>query len=886
MICKSCNIDRAETLFGSEEDPCAYCMQALSVEEMEPVQDVSEPAQHSPQPTKERTAAPPSGAAIAAKELIQRALARKHLLPFVERFNPKYSAGWVHKDIARRLEKFSADVAAKKSPRLMLFMPPRHGKSLLASICFPAWHLGNNPDHEIIACSYSASLAMGFSRKVRNLLREDGYGTVFPDTDLDPDSQSAEAWLTTKAGGYVAAGVSGPITGKGAHCACAGTMVMTESGEIDIKDLSEDPRPVRVLSYNKEGNYLEYRRIEAVSVRKGHGIYRLTTTRGRVVEVTGEHPFWTSEGFKRTDSLSPGDRLMSLVQKRGSAPGVRVPEERAEGAPRPLLLPDMFKSAPRDQEQWTLPYMQLSGVKGEEVLRRLQRERPEEIARVESTVSAEADQVPYVQYRVYGAASRARKVRRDVRENMREADAFATYDGQRQSQVPAREHATARAIAFGKSLPHNATNNSGAGQVRVCGVSLDQGAACTPYRLLADEQRRLEPSDTMLAVSQTITLGLGLEAAEDTVAMVERVREFDTVYDLQIEENHNFFANGTLSSNCLIIDDPVKNSDDAKSDVVKESQREWYASTAYTRLAPGGGILLIMTRWVDDDLGGWLLNEMKDGGEEWEVIKYPAIAEEDELYRDKGEALHPARYDLPALERYRRAVGPRVWSALYQQNPTPDTGDYFTQGMFQFYNPTAIDRSALKYYQAWDLAIGQNDRNDFTVGVTVGIDRLDNMYIVGVERGKWTGMQIVEKILDSYELWKPSVVGIERGHIELAIGPFLEKRQKERKLYEMFVQDLKTGRRDKEARARAIQGRMQQGKVFLPKDSEFGNTLMTELLKFPNGEHDDQVDALAWVGLMMGDFTTPQGGAKAKKSWKDQLDGLGAKKFTRSAMGA
>ena len=153
----------------------------------------------------------------AKSELALRFLTRKRLLPFVERFNPDYSAGWVHKDICRRLEQFSQDVVDKKSPRLMLFMPPRHGKSTLASVAFPAWHLGRNPNHEFISCSYSGSLAMGFSRKVRQLLREPTYKTAFQ-TRLDPDSQSAEAWLTSSdGGGYVAAGVGGGITGKGAH---------------------------------------------------------------------------------------------------------------------------------------------------------------------------------------------------------------------------------------------------------------------------------------------------------------------------------------------------------------------------------------------------------------------------------------------------------------------------------------------------------------------------------------------------------------------------------------------------------------------------------------------------------------------------------------------
>lgn len=551
-VCPGCNESRPITLFGHDDDPCAYCM-ANHVEE-DAIRDDGAP---DPSPVS-KTKTPPAASkntSTAVKELANRALARKHLLPFVERFNPKYMAGWVHKDICQRLEKFSRDVAARKSPRLMLFMPPRHGKSTLSSISFPAWHLGNYPDHEVISCSYSGSLAMKFSRKVRNMLRDPAYEVIFPQCELDPDSQSAEEWLTTAGGGFVAAGVGGGITGKGAHV--------------------------------------------------------------------------------------------------------------------------------------------------------------------------------------------------------------------------------------------------------------------------------------------------------------------------------------------LVIDDPVKNREEAESAIVKEQTQDWYTSTAYTRLAPGGGVLIILTRWADDDLAGWLLSEAENGGEKWEVVKYPAIAEVDEPYRDKGEPLHEARYDLAALKRIERAVGPRDWSSLYQQNPVPDTGAYFTTSMISYYERQQLDHKSLKFYQAWDLAIGQKDRNDFTVGMTVGVDRMDNIYLVDVARGKWDGGQIVEKILDSYQLWRPAMVGIEKGHIEMSIGPFLRKRVQERKLFEAYFHDLRTGRRDKEARSRAIQGRMQQGKVFFPKGAPFTPTLVNELLRFPAGEHDDQVDALAWIGLMMAEFSTVKLPTDPKKiGWRERLDSMNSVRRSRSAMGA
>jgi predicted phage terminase large subunit-like protein len=121
----------------------------------------------------------------------------------------------------------------------------------------------------------------------------------------------------------------------------------------------------------------------------------------------------------------------------------------------------------------------------------------------------------------------------------------------------------------------------------------------------------------------------------------------------------------------------------------------------------------------------------------------------------------------------------------------------------------------------------------------------------------------------------------------MALGPFLEKRVRERGLYEAYFKDLKTGRRDKEARARAIQGRMQQGMVFLPKNELFTGPLVAELLRFPNGVHDDQVDALAWIGLMMTEFAafqpTP---ATRESSWRDRLDGLIKEPRVKSSMSA
>ncbi|NJO08145.1 MAG: hypothetical protein HC876_23030, partial [Chloroflexaceae bacterium] len=151
------------------------------------------------------------------RELASRVLCRRKLLPFIQRFRPKYKAGWVHEDICRRLEKFVKDVEDGKEPRLLLMMPPRSGKSEIGSRHLPPWVLGKHPDWEIIAGSHTSSLTMSFSRYVRDLIRDPAYLAVFPEGVLDPSSQSVENWNTTSGGGYLAAGVGTGITGRGAH---------------------------------------------------------------------------------------------------------------------------------------------------------------------------------------------------------------------------------------------------------------------------------------------------------------------------------------------------------------------------------------------------------------------------------------------------------------------------------------------------------------------------------------------------------------------------------------------------------------------------------------------------------------------------------------------
>lgn len=477
----------------------------------------------------------------ATKELASRMLARRRLIEFVKRFHPRYKAGWVHHDICRRLERFSEAVARGESPRLMILMPPRHGKSQLASKLYPAWHLGHHPHHEFISCSYNISLAIDFSREVRDVIDTDDYKMLFTKTKLDPDRRGAESWKLLSptgvgAGGYNAAGVEGGITGKGAHI--------------------------------------------------------------------------------------------------------------------------------------------------------------------------------------------------------------------------------------------------------------------------------------------------------------------------------------------LVIDDPFKNTEEADSPEHREKVWNWYLSSAYNRLAPGGGVLVIQTWWHDDDLAGRLQTMMKENPDDpyvdkWDVVKYPAIAEEDEEFRGKGEALHPERYDLQQLLRIQRQYGgpsSRYWSALYQQNPIPNEGAFFTREMFRYFGDS-IDTHGMNIIQTWDLAITEKRINDWTVGTTLAQDHNDNLYVLEQVRFRTNDAgKIVDEMIDMYTRYKGvSAFGVEDGQIWKTLKPLLARRMQERRVYIPIEDDncKLTPVTDKLVRARPLQGRMQMKKVAFPRGATWVDDLMKEALRFPGGVHDDMVDSLSWAVILATRISPP-----------------------------
>lgn len=335
-----------------------------------------------------------------------------------------------------------------------------------------------------------------------------------------------------------------------------------------------------------------------------------------------------------------------------------------------------------------------------------------------------------------------------------------------------------------------------------------------------------------------------------------------------------YMAGGILSgitgnrANLVIIDDPVKGRQEADSETTRKRTIEAYQDDLMTRLIPGGSVVLIQTRWNEGDLAGSILPEGYDGasgpilcrdGQVWEVICLQARAERDDdpLGRQVGEFLWPEWFDRDHWRQFERV--PRTWASLFQQRPAPDDGDIFKREWVQTYETLP---GGCRMYGGSDYAV--SDDGDWTVHVVGATDRDGNLYIHDLWRGRGEPDKWVEPLLDLVEAHGPVGWAEEAGQINKSVGPFLRRRMQERRVFFNRVQEASTV--DKVARARSFQGQMASGKVFFRAGTEWLADLMSELMVFPNGRYDDQVDAITKMTQMLDRMR----GAMPKKPAEDK----------------
>lgn len=341
----------------------------------------------------------------------------------------------------------------------------------------------------------------------------------------------------------------------------------------------------------------------------------------------------------------------------------------------------------------------------------------------------------------------------------------------------------------------------------------------------------------------------------------------------------------------IVIDDPVKNRAHAESIAFRESVFDWFNDDIYTRLEPGAAIVLIQTRWHEDDLAGRLLKEMANGGERWDVLSLPALAESfstaetqsrresheiydtttgtensipsveektlrlsvsavnnssDPLGRADGEALCPERYDRDALLRIKKKIGSYAFAALYQQSPTPRDGGLFKRKWFR----QIVDHApeGLRWFRGYDLAVSTKTSADYTASFRCAKDAEGNLYIADGYRDRVEFPEQRRYVVERMTQEKNTAHGIEEA---LHGRAFVQELRREIRLSGVPMRSVRVDN-DKFTRALAWAPLAEAGKVILVR-GPWIDDFLDEVCRFPDATHDDQVDAVSLAVKMIGE---------------------------------
>lgn len=365
------------------------------------------------------------------------------------------------------------------------------------------------------------------------------------------------------------------------------------------------------------------------------------------------------------------------------------------------------------------------------------------------------------------------------------------------------------------------------------------------------------PNDEIILASYSLDLSRGFSRmARDTLAQNESI--FGVKIDPQNQSAeswgvlghrgglHAAGVGGPITgrgARIAIIDDPVKNAEEADSETMREKIWEWYTSTLYTRLTPDGRIIVVMTRWHEDDLVGRLLqkekDEFKEGshkGEKWTVINFPALAEEgDYLGREIGEPLWPEQgFDRARIEQIKIDVGSRVFTALYQQRPSAAEGNLLKREWWRYYDYLPEINTMLI---SVDAAFKDDNDSDYVVCQVWG-RRGHSVYLIDQVRARMNFLATIQTIRNLAKKYPQAGLKlIEDKANGSAIIQTLEM-----EMPGIIPVKPEGG---KVARVNAVSAFIESGNVYLPRTAEWVGDFVEEAANFPNGKNDDQVDAMS-----------------------------------------
>jgi predicted phage terminase large subunit-like protein len=730
---------------------------------------------------------------------IKRETAQRDFMAYVHEMWPGFVSGRHHKVMAKKFE----EIVEGKLKRLIICMGPRHTKSEFASYLLPSWFLGRYPNKKIIQSSNTAELAVGFGRKVRNLVGSEQYSRVFPNINLRSDSKAAGRWSTNHNGEYFAIGVGGTVTGKGAdlliiddpHSEQEAKLAASNpeifdtvyewytsgprqrlqpGGAIVIVQCMVGDTPVLMADGNEkllrniqpgdmvatfDNGKLSYSKINNWQSNGVDSIYTIQTQSGKILQANKRHPFLVmNEGvleWTRLRHLRAGDLLVSL-KVAADYPDQQQSPENVGLAEQKTVTTGKTQTLQSDQ----------SGIteNGRVNNAGVENQFHQKDCVNHATKNNTRQPLQHQKQTEKGTLKVGTELLlSNMKQWLKSAITFVMCVVSRQQPITHVRTGTENYVSTTATAPER----------------LEDCFATTATSQLATERTRAYLNELHRISDFTV----------DAIASITFSGR-EEVFDIEVDRTGNFIANGVVSHN---------------------------------------------TRWSKKDLVGRILQSAADReGENWEVIEFPAIL-------PSGKPLWPEFWSLEELEALRSELPPAKWNAQYQQQPTSEEGALIKREWWKKWEgerPPHCDFTI----QSWDTAFTKSERSDYSACTTWGVFYKDedyndpNIILLDAFKERLEFPELKASALRHYKEWEPDAFIVEA---KASGAPLIY----ELRSMGIPVQEFTPTRgNDKIVRVNAVADLFASGKVWAPA-TRWAAEVIEEMASFPNSDHDDLVDS-------------------------------------------
>lgn len=690
-------------------------------------------------------------------------------------------------------------VADRQRKRVIVNIPPRHLKSTLISQAWHAWMIGRDdtPNSALMSLAATGSLAARDSRRTLDILRADWYHVLFPHVTLTRENEVE--WDTAGGAYRVAVGRGGTVTGKGGDhiCIAGGTPVLTERGWIPIDHVTTTDRVATPKGFKRVLKWMDNGVQEVVRIRAG----------GFTLLSTPTHRCSTPAGWRFASSFNVGDEIHAIEACHQSVRDLR---------------PGLHR---RPEDKVLLPLLRGSGSVG---------------------AADSCAGMPDLRRDVHPPSPPESAEACVLQQGLPQYGEDGLRSGGGEPELQARE---ADGVQFCFSAP-DFLNPLGCGydMRHLQSAQGPQADGSPPHQREQEGRHAGEPSGVVRPVPSRVT---------SSAIRMGRTR----VYDLTVEDEHCFYANGLLVHNCV---DDLLLSDEASSETIREKCNEWLGETLASRLndPKTGTITIIMQRFHERDPAGYILERMKvEGADQYAHIVLPMEAEkrtlvclDGEVYKDRlaGDLLDPGRIgpqEVAALKASMRIN----YEGQYQQNPCKQAGGMLDPGRLLELDQTAaelISRFGLRVNAYLDFATReaetQRDDPDFSTIVAAARDQLGRIFLLDVFRKQCATDELARTLIGMQKAYNFRMVKGEKGGLINTFMPILTMTQRMTGcFFALTPYKGPSSKGDKVHRASSFQGLLNAGMICVPKNAHWLPSMQAEMRSFPNGAHDDIIDSCA-----------------------------------------